>query len=38
VTTAHGTFVQAQVDRLNSIYDYQKAFAALESAVGRPLR
>ncbi len=38
VTTAHGTFVQAQVDRLNSIYDYQKAFATLESAVGRPLR
>ncbi|MDE3151533.1 MAG: TolC family protein [Gemmatimonadota bacterium] len=38
VTTAHGSFVQAQVDRLNSIYDYQKAFAALESAVGRPLR
>lgn len=38
VTTAHGTFVQAQVDRLNSVYDYQKAFAALESAVGRPLR
>ncbi|HEY5219326.1 MAG TPA: TolC family protein, partial [Gemmatimonadaceae bacterium] len=38
VTTAHGTFVQAQVDRLNSVYDYQKAFVALESAVGRPLR
>ncbi len=38
VTTAHGTYVQAEVDRLNSIYDYQKAFAALESAVGRPLR
>lgn len=38
VTTARGTYVQAQVDRLNSIYDFQKAFAALESAVGRPLR
>jgi len=38
VTTAHGTFVQAQVDRLNSIYDFQKAFASLSSAVGRPLR
>ncbi|HET7631492.1 MAG TPA: TolC family protein [Gemmatimonadaceae bacterium] len=38
VTTAHATFVQAQVDRLTSIYDFQKAFAALESAVGRPLR
>jgi outer membrane protein len=38
VTTAHGTYVQAEVDRLSSIYDFQKAFAALESAVGRPLR
>ncbi len=38
VATAHGTYVQAEVDRLSSIYDYQKAFAALESAVGRPLR
>ncbi len=38
VTTAHGTFVQAQVDRLNSVYDYHRAFAALENAVGRPLR
>lgn len=38
VTTAHGTYVQAEVDRLNSVYDFQKAFAALENAVGRPLR
>ena len=38
VTTSRGTFEQAQIDRLNAIYDYHKAFAALESAVGRPLR
>jgi outer membrane protein len=38
VTTSHGTFAQAQVDRLKAIYDYHRAFAALESAVGRPLR
>ncbi|HEX7938253.1 MAG TPA: TolC family protein, partial [Gemmatimonadaceae bacterium] len=38
VTTSRGTYEQAQIDRLNAIYDYHKAFAALESAVGRPLR
>ena len=38
VTTSNGTFVQAQVDRINAIYDYHRAFAALEAAVGRPLR
>jgi outer membrane protein len=38
LTTSRGTFEQAQIDRLNAIYDYHRAFAALESAVGRPLR
>lgn len=38
VVTSRGTFEQAQIDRINSIYDYHKAFAALENAVGRPLR
>jgi outer membrane protein len=38
VTTSSGAFVQAQVDRINAIYDYHRAFAALEAAVGRPLR
>ena len=38
VTTARGTFEKAQIDRVNSIYEYHKAFAALENAVGRPLR
>ena len=38
VTTSSGAFVQAQVDRINAIYEYHRAFAALEAAVGRPLR
>jgi outer membrane protein len=38
VTTSRGTFEQAQIDRLNAIYDYHRAYAALENAVGRPLR
>jgi outer membrane protein len=38
VTTARGTYEKAQIDRVNAIYEYHKAFAALESAVGRPLR
>lgn len=38
VTTSRGTMEQAQIDRLNATYDYHRAFAALESAVGRPLR
>jgi outer membrane protein len=38
VTVARATYEKAQIDRINSIYDYHKAFAALENAVGRPLR
>lgn len=38
VTTSRGTFEQAQIDRLNAVYDYHRFFAALEAAVGRPLR
>jgi len=38
VTTSRGTYEQALIDRVNAIYDYHKAFAALENAVGRPLR
>lgn len=38
VTTARGQYEQAAVGRVNAIYDYHKAFAALEQAVGRPLR
>jgi outer membrane protein len=38
VTVSRGTYQQAQIDRVNAVYDYHKAFAALEAAVGRPLR
>lgn len=38
VTTSRSTYEQAQIARINSVYDYHKAFAALENAVGRPLR
>jgi outer membrane protein len=38
VTISRGNYEQASIDRVNSIYDYHKAFAALEAAVGRPLR
>jgi outer membrane protein len=31
-------FERAESERINAIYDYHKAFAALESAVGSPLR
>ena len=38
VTQARGLYEQAQIARVNAIYDYHRIFAALESAVGRPLR
>ena len=38
VVTSRATFEQAQVDRVNAIYEYHRAFAQLENAVGRPLR
>ena len=38
VTQARATYERAESDRINAVYDYHKAFAALESAVGRPLR
>jgi outer membrane protein len=38
VSTSRSTYEQAQVDRVNSVYEYHRAFAALENAVGRPLR
>jgi outer membrane protein len=38
VTTARGSFERAQIDRVDAIYNYHKSFAALENAVGRPLR
>ncbi|HVX41711.1 MAG TPA: TolC family protein [Gemmatimonadaceae bacterium] len=38
VTTARGQYEKAVIDRLNAVYDYHKDYAALENAVGRPLR
>ncbi|MGH7665372.1 MAG: TolC family protein [Gemmatimonadaceae bacterium] len=38
VTEARASFERAESERITAIYDYHKAFAALESAVGRPLR
>ena len=38
VTLARSDYERAETDRINAIYDYHKAFAALEAAVGRPLR
>jgi outer membrane protein len=38
VTTARGQYEQALNARVTAIYEYHKAFAALEGAVGRPLR
>lgn len=38
VSDARSQFEQAESDRINAVYDFHKAFAALESAVGRPLR
>ena len=38
LTVARATYERAESERINAVYDYHKAFAALESAVGHPLR
>ncbi|HEY6088911.1 MAG TPA: TolC family protein [Gemmatimonadaceae bacterium] len=38
LTQARATYERAESERINAVYDYHKAFAALESAVGHPLR
>lgn len=38
LTTSRTAFAQAETDRINAIFNYHKAVAALESAIGRPLR
>ncbi len=38
VSDAQNTVQRAEGDYVNSVYDYHKAIAALEAAVGRPLR
>jgi outer membrane protein len=38
LTESRAAYERAESDRINAVYDYHKAFAALESAVGRALR
>ena len=38
VVTSRGSYEQALIDRVTAVYDYHKTFAALENAVGHPLR
>ena len=38
LTESRVTYERAESDRITAVYDYHKAFAALESAVGHPLR
>lgn len=38
VMQARADYERAETERINAVYDYHKAFAALESAVGHPLR
>ncbi|MFL5478810.1 MAG: TolC family protein [Gemmatimonadaceae bacterium] len=38
LTESRATYERAESDRITAVYDYHKAFAALESAVGHPLR
>ena len=38
LTTSRAAYAQAETDHINAVYLYHKAVAALESAVGRPLR
>ena len=35
---SRSSFERAEQDRIAAIYDYHQAWAALENAVGRPLR
>jgi len=38
LSEARATYERAEGDRITAVYDYHKAFAVLESAVGHPLR
>jgi outer membrane protein TolC len=38
VADSRALYERAESDRINAIYDFHKAFAALEAAVGRALR
>lgn len=38
LTTARAEYERAQTDRIDALYEFHRAFAALEAAVGRPIR
>ncbi|MHB1298626.1 MAG: TolC family protein [Gemmatimonadaceae bacterium] len=38
LTTARAEYEQAQTDRIDAVYEFHRAFAALEAAVGRTIR
>jgi len=38
LTTARAEFERAETDRIDSVYEFHRAYAALENAVGRTLR
>jgi outer membrane protein len=38
LTTARAEFERAETDRIDAVYEYHRAYAALENAVGRTLR
>ncbi len=38
VSQSRDEYAQAEADRINAVYEYHKAYAALENAVGRRLR
>jgi outer membrane protein len=38
VSQARDDYARAQTDLINAVYDFHRSFAALENAVGRPLR
>jgi outer membrane protein len=38
LTTARGEYERAETDRIDAVYEFHRAYAALESAVGRTLR
>lgn len=38
VQQARADYERAETDRINAVFDYHRAFATLEAAVGRPLR
>ena len=38
IVQARADYQRAESDRINAIYEFHRAYATLESAVGRPLR